>query len=96
MESWFLCSYGSRHDRVAHTENTFTTTIGDATEELKKRGLDWKEDEMELISWVFAKMWETYMLKLEEQIRDQRGGRSESHGALITKEADSMSAGDFG
>ena len=39
--------------------------IGDATEELKKRGLDWKEDQMEMISWDFAEKWETCKLKLE-------------------------------
>ena len=27
--------------------------IGDAFEKMKKKGLDWKEDQMELISWGF-------------------------------------------
>ena len=66
-----------QEDRVSHmifADNCYLSAvskeqilklIGDATEELKKRGLDWKEVQMELIPWVFAKMWETYILKLE-------------------------------
>ena len=39
--------------------------IEDATEELKKKGLDWKEEEMELISWASTKKWETSILNTE-------------------------------
>ena len=35
----------------AESKEQMFRTIGDATEELKKKGLDWKEDQMELISW---------------------------------------------
>ena len=34
----------------AESKEQILKIIGDATEELKKRGLDWKEEEMELIS----------------------------------------------
>ena len=27
------------------------TRVSDTTEELRKRGLDWKEDQMEIIAW---------------------------------------------
>ena len=37
----------------AESKEQILKMIGDATEELKKRGLDWKEDQMELISWNF-------------------------------------------
>ena len=42
----------------------------------------------------FKKKLETCILKLEE-IRDERSVRPEGHGALITKEADSVSAMKF-
>ena len=70
--------------------------IGDATEELKKKGLDWKEDQMELISW-----------GLDEKIGDlkiEEGGKEhvikevdslKTLGAIITKKADSKSAMKF-
>ena len=70
--------------------------IGDATENLKKRGLDWKEDRMELISWGFdgnigdLKIEEggkEYMIKEVDSLR--------TVGALVTKETDSMSAMRF-
>ena len=35
----------------AESKEQVFKTIGDATEELKKKGLDWKEDQMELMSW---------------------------------------------
>ena len=37
----------------AESKEQILKMIGDATEEQKKRGLDWKEDQMELISWGF-------------------------------------------
>ena len=39
----------------AESKEQYLKIIGDATEELKKRGLDWKEDQMELISWGLCK-----------------------------------------
>ena len=48
----------------AESKEQILKMIGDATEELKKRVLNWKEDQMKLISWG-AKMWETYILKME-------------------------------
>ena len=80
----------------AESKEQILKIIGDATEELKKRGLDWKEDEMELISWGFY-----------EEVRDlhiEDGGKKyvikevatlKAMGALISTEADSMSAVKF-
>ena len=68
----------------------------DATENLNGRGLDWKEDQMELISWGREKQvgdleieegGKKYMIKEVDSLRTM--------GALITKEADSMSAMKF-
>ena len=70
--------------------------IGDVTEELKKRGLDWKEDQMELISWGLCEEvgdphvedgGKNYVIKEVASLKAMR--------ALITKEADSMSAMKF-
>ena len=37
----------------AESKEQILKMIGDVIEELEKRGLDWKEDQMELISWGF-------------------------------------------
>ena len=37
--------------RFAEDKNQMLKMISDAVENLKKRGLDWKEEEMEMISW---------------------------------------------
>ena len=63
----------------AESKEQILKMIGDATEELKKRGLDWKEDQMEL-----TKMWETH-ISWREEIRDQRGGSPEGHGSAHHK-----------
>ena len=70
--------------------------IGDATEELKKRGLDWKEDQMELISWCLCE--EVGDIHIEDGGKNhviQEVESLKATGALITKEADSMSAMKF-
>ena len=71
--------------------------IADTTEELRKRGLDWKEDQMELIAWGFER-------KMKISIFIEAGVKSytikevealQAMGALITQEADSMCAMSF-
>ena len=67
--------------------------IGDATENLKMRGLDWKEDEMETVSWGLD--WRLGDLKVEEEGKEyiiKEVDRLRTMGALVTKEADSISA----
>ena len=71
--------------------------IRDDTEELKKRGLHiWEEDQMELISWVFNEDvgdlhigdgGKRYVIREVETLNAME--------ALITNEADSMSAMKF-
>ena len=70
--------------------------IGDTTENLKERGLNWKEDQMELISVSFEEKIgdlkieegrEEYVIKEVDSLRTME--------ALITKDADSMSAMRF-
>ena len=81
---------------LAESKEQILKILGDATEELKKRGLDWEEDEMELISWGFCE--DVGDLHIED------GGKKyvirevealKAMGALISKEADSMSALKF-
>ena len=38
-------------DLFVDTKSQMLKKIGDATGNLKERGLEWKEDQMELISW---------------------------------------------
>ena len=70
--------------------------IRDVTEELKKKGFDWKEDQMELISWGLSEKVgdlhaedgrKKYVIRAVEAFK--------AMGALITKEADSMSSMKF-
>ena len=77
----------------AESKEQIIKMIEDATEELKKKGLDWKEEEMQLMSRGFC-----------EEIGDihlENGGKKyvikevttmQAMGALISEEADSMSA----
>ena len=95
-------------DRVSHmicAENCYLFAeskehtlkmIADATEELKKRGLDWKEDQMELISWCLCKD--------DGDLHVEAGGKKyvirevealKAMGALISKEGDSTRAMKF-
>ena len=60
--------------------------IEDATWEMKKKGLDWKEEEMELISHL-ENGGKKYVIKEVTSLQ--------AMGALISKEADSMSALKF-
>ena len=64
----------------AESKEQIIKMIEDATEELKKKRLDWKEEEMELISWASTKKWETSILKTETKICDQRSDNPASHG----------------
>ena len=91
--SWF-CVLSFLVTTELHIPNAFTTTIGDATEELKKRGLDWKEDQM--ISWGLCKD--------VGDLHNEAGGKKyviremealKAIGAVITKEVDLMSAMKF-
>ena len=70
--------------------------IGDAIKNLNKRSLGWKEGEMELISWgldgsigdvKIVEDGKAYMIKEVDSLR--------TLGALIKKEADSLSAMRF-
>ena len=50
----------------AASKSEIRKMIADTTEELRKRGLDGKEDHMELIAWGFEGKWKSpYLLKLE-------------------------------
>ena len=83
-------------DLFAESKEQILKMIGDATEELNQRSLDWKEDQMELISWGFYE--DVGDLHIED------GGKKhvikevetlQAMGALISKEADSTSALKF-
>ena len=61
----------------AETEDQISKMLGDAAGNLKKRGLDWKEDQMELISW-----------SLDEKVGDfkiEEGGKE-----YVIKEVNSL------
>ena len=72
--------------------------IADTTEELRKRGLDWKEDQMELIAWSFDFFKKEISILTEAGVKTYTIKEVEAlqvMGALITQEADSMSAMSF-
>ena len=46
-------TFADNCDLFAESKEQIVKMIEDATEELKKKGLDWKEEEMELISLGF-------------------------------------------
>ena len=99
---------GQEEERVSHmifvdncylfaeTKDQILMMIGDATGSMKKRGSDWKEGQMELISWgLDEKIGE---LKIDEGGKEyviKEVDSLRTVGALITKEADSMSAMRF-
>ena len=79
-------------DRVSHmifTDNCYLFNskeeilkmVGDVVEELKKRGMEWKEDQMDLISWGFCKDLRLAHRRWREEKRDQRSGSLEGHGS---------------
>ena len=83
----------SKEDRLSHmifadncylfaeSKEQMLKMIGYATEELKKRGLDWKEDQMELTSWGFYEdVGDLHVEDGGKQICDQRSGNPEGHG----------------
>ena len=80
-------------DLFAASKEQIRKMIVDTTEVLRKRGLDWKEDQMEMISRGFRD-------KVGDLLSDAGGKKylineveaREAMGALITRESDSMSA----
>ena len=80
----------------AESKEQIIKMIQDATEELKKRGLDWKEDEMELISWGFyEEMGDIHLEDGGKKYVIKEVATLKAMGALISKEAESMSALKF-
>ena len=70
--------------------------IEDATEELKKKGFDWKDEEMELISWGFYEgVGDIYSENRDKKYVIKEVTSLQAMGALISKEADSVSALKF-
>ena len=80
----------------AESKEQILKIIGNATEELKKRGLDWKEDEMELISWSFYEgVGDLHIEDRGKKYVIKEVATLKAMGALISTEADSMSALKF-
>ena len=98
----------SRGDRITHmifadncyifaeSKEQMFKMVEDATAELKRKGLDSKEVQMELVSWGLCEDVgdlhiedgvEKYVIRMVEALK--------AMGALITKEADTMSAMKF-
>ena len=70
--------------------------IADTTEELRRTGLDWKEDQMELMVWRFKGKIGDVLLEVDKRkYRNKEVEVLQAMGAMITKEADSMSAMRF-
>ena len=80
----------------AESREQIIKMIGGVTEELKKRGLDWKEDQMEQISWgFFEEMGDLHIEAGGKEYVIREVEALKAMGVLITKEADSMSAMKF-
>ena len=80
----------------AESKEQIIKMIEDATEELKKKGLDWKEEEMELFSWdVYEEMGDIHLENKDNKYVIKEVTTLQAIGALISKEADSMSALKF-
>ena len=80
----------------AESKEQIIKMIEDATEELKKKGLDWKEEEMELISWgVYEEMGDIHLGNSDKKYVIKEVETLHAMGALISKEADSTSALKF-
>ena len=80
----------------AESKEQIMKMIEDAIEELKKKGLDWKEDEMELISWGFYEvMGDIHLENRGKNFVIKEVTTLQVMGALISKETDSMSALKF-
>ena len=80
----------------ASSEEEIRKMIADTTEELRKRGLDWKEDQMELMGGCCEGKLEMFLWELTKESTEVR--RLEPFrpwAAMITKEAGSMSAMRF-
>ena len=68
----------------------------DTTEELGKRGLDWKEDQMELMAWGFEEEVDGVLFDKEGRTNKVKEVKApQATGTMITQEADSMSAKRF-
>ena len=77
----------------AESKEQISKMIGYATEELRKRGLDWKEDQMKMTSWGFREEVGDLHIEAGGMIRGVEALKA--MGALITWEADSMSGMKF-
>ena len=81
---------------LAESKEQILKMIGGASEELKKRGLDWKEKELELISWSFCEeMGDIHLENEGKQYVIKEVTTLQAMGTLVTMEADSMSAMKF-
>ena len=64
----------------AESKEQIVKMIEDATEELKKKALDWKEEEMEPISWGFCEeMGDIHLANRDKKI-NQRSDKLAGHG----------------
>ena len=80
----------------ADTKSQMLKMIGDASGRLKEKGLDWTEDEMELMSECLqGKVEDLWIVDGGKEYRIKEVDSSRAMGALITKEADPMSALKF-
>ena len=83
-------------DLFAASKEETRKMIGDTKEDLRKKGLDWKEDQMELMASGFEE-------EVGDVLLDNGDGRYkikdvnalQGMGAMITQEADPMSAMSF-
>ena len=67
--------------------------ITDTTEELRKRGLDWREVQMQLMAWGLEGKIGDVLLEVDERkYRIKEVEALQAMRAVITKEADSLSA----
>ena len=70
--------------------------IGGVTARLKERSLGWKEDQLEMISWGLEEKVEYFgIVEGGKEYRIKEVDSLKAMGALITREADSMSAMKF-
>ena len=80
----------------ASSKEEIRKMIAETTQDLRKRGLDWKEDQMELKAWGFEGKIGEFFWKLAKWSTELRKvAASQAMATMITKEADSMSAMRF-
>ena len=69
----------------AETKSQMLKMIGDDTGRLKEKGFDWKEDEMELMSWgLEGKVEDLWIVEGGKEYRIKEVDSSRAMGALIT------------